>query len=259
MDEPGRRGRYSIGNSNPAISAEERPRQGPPGLPAQIAYTTPSGSGSAYSWEFVRAVFAMAFVPNEQIVGGTRASEPGEATLRASDAPLLTLAPILGDVLTIRKPLDRYRIHGTNASNSTRPSSQPPPPGCRDGPLVCNHITAGSPACRARSLEPQLQPPAISFRLPPGRALGQPFSGRYVIGLGCRLMCAAITYSQMRLRDLTILPVWIVACALTLPYYRRNLILWRFAAISRPAAIRTLLGVLAQIDAPSRPGLSAAR
>src|SRR5215831_17464095 len=79
-----------------------------------MAYTTPPGSGNAYSREFVRAVFAKVSVPNEQVGGGARPSEPGEATLQASDAPLLTLAPILGDVLTIRKPLARLRIHGAN-------------------------------------------------------------------------------------------------------------------------------------------------
>jgi len=34
-----------------------------------------------------------------------------ESTIPQSDAVLLTLAPILGDVLTIRKPLARYRVH----------------------------------------------------------------------------------------------------------------------------------------------------
>jgi len=59
-----------------------------------MAYTTPPGSGNAYSRGFVRAVFAMAFVPSGQISGEAQPSESGESTLRASDAPLLTLAPI---------------------------------------------------------------------------------------------------------------------------------------------------------------------
>ncbi len=61
-----------------------------------MAYTTPPGSGNAYSREFVRDVFA--FGP----------------TIPQSDAVLLTIAPILGDVLTIRKSLARYRIHGAS-------------------------------------------------------------------------------------------------------------------------------------------------
>src|SRR3984893_17124610 len=56
-----------------------------------MAYTNPPGSGNVYSRNFVRNVFA--FGP----------------TIPQSDAVWLTLAPILGDVLTIRKPLARYR------------------------------------------------------------------------------------------------------------------------------------------------------
>src|ERR1700674_2417697 len=52
-----------------------------------MAYTTPPGSGNAYSRDFVRNAFAFG------------------ATIPQSDAVLLTIAPILGDVLTIRKPL----------------------------------------------------------------------------------------------------------------------------------------------------------
>jgi hypothetical protein len=68
-----------------------------------------------------------------------------------------------------------------------------------------------------------------------------PFPGDTVIGLGYRLICTAITYSQMRLPDRTIMLLWVIACTLTPSYYRRNLILWRFSAISRPAVVRTLL------------------
>ena len=62
-----------------------------------MGYTTPPGSGNAYARDFAQTAFAMA-----------------PTSMRASDDPLLTLAPILGDVLTIRKPLARYRIHGAN-------------------------------------------------------------------------------------------------------------------------------------------------
>src|ERR1700751_3002595 len=61
-----------------------------------MAYTTPPGSGNAYSRDFVSKV--LVFGP----------------TIPQSDAVFLTLAPILGDVLTIRKPLARYRVHGAS-------------------------------------------------------------------------------------------------------------------------------------------------
>src|SRR5438128_2490871 len=62
-----------------------------------MTYTTPPGSGNAYSRDFVRIAFAMA-----------------PSTIPESDAVLLTLAPMLGDILTIRKPLARLRIHGAS-------------------------------------------------------------------------------------------------------------------------------------------------
>src|SRR6516225_2851530 len=66
-----------------------------------MAYITPPGSGNAYSRDFVRNVFA--FGP----------------TIPQSDAVLLTIAPILGDVLTIRKPLARLRIHDASWGSMT--------------------------------------------------------------------------------------------------------------------------------------------
>ena len=62
-----------------------------------MTYATPPGSGNAYSRDFVRTAFAMA-----------------PETIPESDAILLTLAPMMGDILTIRKPLGRIRIHATN-------------------------------------------------------------------------------------------------------------------------------------------------
>ena len=74
-----------------------------------------------------------------------------------------------------------------------------------------------------------------------------------MVGLGWRLIFAAVTYSQMRLRDRAILLVWIIACALTPLFYRRNLILWRFVATSRPAVIRTLLGTFSSLRSTRLP------
>ncbi len=82
---------------------------------------------------------------------------------------------------------------------------------------------------------------------------GHPFPADTVFGLGCRLIYAAITYPHTPLRDRAILLVWVIACALTPSYYRRNLVLWRFAAGSRPAAIRTLLGALSSLRSPRLP------
>jgi hypothetical protein len=223
-----------------------------------MAYTTPPGSGNAYSREFAQAVFAMVPVPNEQITGGTRPFEPGEeATLRASDAPLHTLAPIFGDVLTIRKPLARYRNHGAN--NSMLSSFDPT--------KIRNRLRQDvemarlfAVACRqarlpvARDLLNRnfyhLQYRFASRLVEPS---AHPFPGDTVFGLGCRFIFAAIAYSQTPLGDRIILVIWVIACALMPAYYRRNLVSWRFAAPSRPAVIRTLLGALSSLRSPQLP------
>jgi len=222
-----------------------------------MSYTTPPGSGNAYSREFVRAVFAMRFVPNEKIARRAPPAEPGEATLWASDAPLLTLAPILGDVLTIRKPLARYRIHGANDSallylEPAKFRNRL----CQDVEMARLFATALREAHLPVAHDPlsrsfnHLQYRFASHLVEPA---AHPFPADTVIGLGCRLIYAAITYPQTPLRDRTILLVWVIACALTPPYYRRNLVLWRFAAASRPAVIRTLLSALSSLRSPRLP------
>lgn len=60
------------------------------------AYPCPPGSGNVYAREFLDKIF------------------PLEGTEPAYDSYCLAAAPLLGDVVTIRKPLVRYRIHGRN-------------------------------------------------------------------------------------------------------------------------------------------------
>jgi glycosyltransferase involved in cell wall biosynthesis len=205
-----------------------------------MAYTTPPGSGNAYSRDLVRIAFAMA-----------------PATIRESDAVLLTLAPMMGDILTIRKPLARYRIHGNNTmlmhsldAAKIRSRLQ------QDVELALLFATAAQRLHLPLAHDPlsrnfnHLQYRFASHLVEPS---AHPFPKDTVIGLGYRLICAAVTYSQMPLRERAILLVWTIACVLTPPPYRRNLILWRFAAISRPAVIRTLLGALSSLRSPRLP------
>lgn len=214
--------------------------------------TTPPGSGSAYSREFVQAVFCMAAVLNEQIGGHTRPFEPGEeAWLRASDAPLHTLAPILGDVLTIRKPLARYRIHG---------GIRAAPPHL-DPVKIRNRLRQDVLMARLFSTAlGQAQLPAIHDPLSRNfshlqyrfasrviEPLAHPFPGESAGGLGIRLIHAGITYPQTPLRNRMILSVWVIACLLTPSRYRRKLMEWRFVGTSRPAVVRASLDALSSI------------
>jgi glycosyltransferase involved in cell wall biosynthesis len=227
-----------------------------------MAHTTPPGSGSAYSREFVRAVFAMAPVLNAHIARGTRPIEPGEeAWLRASDAPLHTLSPILGDVLTIRKPLARYRIHSATTAQAPELDPVKLRNRLRQDALMARLFatalqTAELPAIRDplnRNFS-HLQHRFGSLLIEPA---AHPFPGDTVIGLAGRLVYAAITYPQMPLRDRSLLLAWVIACALTPSYYRRNLVRWRFVGRSRPTAVRALLGALSSLRSsrlPNRAG-----
>lgn len=64
------------------------------------AYPTPPGSGNIYSRTFLEKIF-----PLDDRCGP------------ATDSACLAVAPFLGDVVTIAKPLVKYRVHDSNASN----------------------------------------------------------------------------------------------------------------------------------------------
>jgi hypothetical protein len=205
-----------------------------------MTYATPPGSGNAYSRDFVRDAFALA-----------------PATIPQSDAVLLTLAPMMGDILTIRRPLARYRIHATNAMalrslDAAKLRSRLE----QDIQLAELFRTAAARLQLSVAADPlnrsfhHLQYRLASRLVEPS---GHPFREDTVTGIACRLVCAAITYSQMRLRDRAILLVWVIACTLTPSYCRRNLILWRFASISRPQPIKALLRAFSSLRSPRLP------
>lgn len=64
------------------------------------AYPTPPGSGNIYARDFLEQLFPLD-------------GRCGDAT----DSACLAAAPYLGDVVTIPKPLVRYRVHGDNRSS----------------------------------------------------------------------------------------------------------------------------------------------
>lgn len=64
------------------------------------AYPTPPGSGNVYARNFLEQLFPLD-------------DRCGDAT----DSACLAAAPYLGDVVTVPKPLVRYRVHGNNRSS----------------------------------------------------------------------------------------------------------------------------------------------
>jgi glycosyltransferase involved in cell wall biosynthesis len=205
-----------------------------------MAYTTPPGSGNAYAREFMAEAYAMA-----------------PPTMRWSDDVLLTLAPILGDVLTIRKPLARYRIHAANDGAL----------GVLDAAKFRHRLRQDvekaelfSNACRQLSLQGtsdplgrsphHLQYRLASYLIEP---VSHPFPEDRFLRLFCRLIYALTQSTLMPLRDKAFLIGWTIACALMPTHHRRNLVQWRFAPSSRPAVIGRVLAVLSSLRVAQLP------
>jgi glycosyltransferase involved in cell wall biosynthesis len=205
-----------------------------------MAYTTPPGSGNAYSRDFVRSVFA--FGP----------------TIPQSDAVLLTIAPILGDVLTIRKPLARYRIHGASWGSmmsslnalKLRQRLHQDIERAHWFTTVSHQLRLPVPSDPLRDSLNHMEYRLASYLVEPS---AHPFPEDTKASLVFRLLSSVTRSSQMPLRDRAILIAWAVACALAPGYFRRNLILWRFSAISRPTVVRTLLRTLSSLRSTRLP------
>jgi hypothetical protein len=205
-----------------------------------MAYTTPPGSGNAYSRDFARDAFALA-----------------PSTMWSSDDPLLTLAPILGDVLTIRKPLARYRIHAGNVgalgslpTEKFRTRLQQDVEKAHLFVTISHQLGLPVPYDPLRGSLNHLQYRLASYLVEPS---AHPFPGDTLSSLVCRLMASATKSAQMPLRDRAILLTWTIACALAPRYHRRNLILWRFTATSRPAVVKAFLRALGSLRSTRLP------
>jgi hypothetical protein len=81
-------------------------------------------------------------------------------------------------------------------------------------------------------------------------ASSHPFPEDTMSGLVYRLVSSASRSFQVRLRDRAILVAWTIACVLVPRGLRRSFVLWRFAPMSRPRAIQTLLGALSSLRSP---------
>jgi hypothetical protein len=96
IDEDG----ASLGSVFPHFPEEPTPEQVRVWAERTTAYPTPPGSGNAYS----RSVLDLIF-PLDDSCGA------------ATDSACLAVAPFLGDVVTVAKPLVGYRVHGANISD----------------------------------------------------------------------------------------------------------------------------------------------
>jgi glycosyltransferase involved in cell wall biosynthesis len=205
-----------------------------------MAYTTPPGSGNAYSRACAREAFAAA-----------------PSTMRTSDDPLLTLAPLLGDVLTIRMPLARYRVHGRNAcaldvldTDKVRARLHQDVEKARLFASVCAQRGLKVPRDLLARSPHHLQYRLASYLIEPA---AHPFPQDRFWRLLSSLASSLAVSPQMRWRDKSILLAWSIACALAPAAQRRRLVLWRFSPMERPAIVKRLLGWFSSLQSAALP------
>jgi glycosyltransferase involved in cell wall biosynthesis len=209
-------------------------------FPRTMTYTTPPGSGNAYARDFVAKAYAMT-----------------PPTMRWSDDVLLTLAPIMGDIVTIRKPLVRYRVHDANDgamrsldANKFRNRLQQDVLKAALLGTACRQLSLPVPRDPLAHATHHLQYRLASYLVEPA---AHPFPEDRFLHLLWRLVYSMARSSEIRFGYKSVLIVWAVACALAPPRYRRNLVQWRFAAVSRPAAIGRLLAIFSSLRTPRLP------
>jgi glycosyltransferase involved in cell wall biosynthesis len=229
-----------LGSALPQFPPKDDPEKLRRSFLRTMAYTTPPGSGNAYSRDFVQK--ALAFGP----------------TIPQSDAVFLTIAPILGDVLTIRKPLARLRIHdaswgsmvGSLNAFKLRQLLHQDVERARLFSRVSRQLRLPASLDPLKNSFHHLQYRLASYLFEPST---HPFSDDTKSALLLRLISSVAKSPQMPLRDRAILIVWAITCVLAPQHYRRNLILWRFSAISRPALLKTVLGKLSSLRSTRLP------
>jgi glycosyltransferase involved in cell wall biosynthesis len=229
-----------LGSALPQFPPKDDPEKLRRAFLRTMAYTTPPGSGNAYSRDFVRDVFALG------------------PTIPQSDAVLLTIAPILGDVLTIRKPLGRLRLHPASWGAMTESLITFKLRQLLHQDIYRAHLLAT--VCRQLRLPVSRDPLKNSFHHLQYRLASyliepatHPFPDDTKSSLVLRLISSVAKSPQIPLRERAILLGWTIACALAPRYYRRYLILWRFSAISRPKIVKMLLNKLSSLRSTRLP------
>ena len=206
-------------------------------------YPTPPGSGNVYARWFLARIF-----PLREVCG------------KASDTCPIAAAPLLGEVLTIPRPLVRYRVHGRN--QGALAWLDVPRFNQEVTRLLQQHAYARTMAARAglafsdgalkRSLE-YLPYRIASLKLAPSRHALQ---GDTLLRVLCHFAAASFAPQGMPPRARLLLFAWACAVALSPGRLAGRLILWRFASVARPRALRSLL---IWLKVMSRPGVQRTR
>jgi hypothetical protein len=194
------------------------------------AYPTPPGSGNAYSREFLEKIF------------------PLDGQDRASDTYCLAAAPFLGDVLTIAKPLVKYRVHGANQGAMSALSAAR---FSKDVQRAQFRFRYGQSAARSVGIEVPDSALQCSLAFLPYRLASlklsrdaHPIANDRSSKVLRDLIVACFTPQGVPARSRAALCVWATSVALSPAPIGNRLLLWRFASSSRPQALKRVLRAL---------------
>jgi glycosyltransferase involved in cell wall biosynthesis len=237
------------GSYFPQYSIVPSPRQLRDWTLTTSTYPTPPGSGNVYARWFLERIFPLQTCDTVNEMGRYNADEKKEEAFFAfADTYCIAAAPLLGDVLTIAKPLVSYRVHGRNhGAISTLEVS-------RFGLEVkralrrqayVRMVAAGarltySDGAIDRSLY-CLSYRIASLKLAPSQ---HPIEGDSLMRVLSHCATAFFTPQGLSIRERLLLFAWASAVAVSPRRLAGKLILWRFACVARPRGLRNFLAWL---------------
>lgn len=191
-------------------------------------YPSPPNSGNIYTRDFLNKIFPL---------------EKGMD--RSVDSYCQATAPILGDVMTINKPLISYRVHGNNMGALSRLDIEKVANDLRRHVTRCNYATRIAKNHQI-SLSPDrwhygfynLAMRISSLRLAPG---DHPIEGDHLLKFMRDWGVAVIIPQGLTpLRHLA-MATWLFCVAVFPRFIVRSLVAWRFSPNSRPALLRHII------------------
>ncbi|MBR1151583.1 glycosyltransferase family 2 protein [Bradyrhizobium sp. JYMT SZCCT0428] len=191
-------------------------------------YPTPPNSGNLLARQFLDKIFPLE-----------------EGMDRFVDSYFLSTAPLLGDVLTVRKAIVSYRMHGSNDGaqsvldigkierDLTRHLRR-----CRYSARIAEQYGVNASPERWRFGFYNMSMRLASLRLAPS---GHPIAGDTVFGC-MKDLAIAVTREQgfNALRHVA-MATWLFGVAIVPQPIARALVSWRFAPLSRPRLLKRLI------------------
>jgi glycosyltransferase involved in cell wall biosynthesis len=192
------------------------------------AYPTPPGSGNAYSRWFLEKIF-----PLDGSCGDY------------SDSACLAAAPYYGDIVTIKKPLVSYRVHGRNVSafstlDAKRFSREVQRAQLRFAfsQRIAKSVGITIPDDNLTKSIHFLQHRIASIKLAPAL---HPIVGDTLTMAMFDGIRGAMVYRGATLKTRIAILLWALAVAVSPERLAKHLVLWKFASATQPIYLRKAL------------------